>query len=101
MSEVFLMCHSINHVQVVGRPLSPAFDVEMIDERGECTLKYDPERICHSPTAQVLEVGSSSRSHFHRFSESIRSWEQLFLNTFRRAGPLVIDENDADYENFD
>lgn len=35
-------CCSITNVQVVGIPLSPAFDIEMLDEHGKCTLKYYP-----------------------------------------------------------
>lgn len=98
MSENSLLCHSINHVQVIGRPLSPVFDVEMIDEGGKCILKYNPVmRINFSPV-EIAEAESSRRSHFHRFSQSIRTWEQRILNTFRAAGPLVIDDYDSDYE---
>ncbi|KAI3458192.1 hypothetical protein Pfo_014855 [Paulownia fortunei] len=93
MDGLYYIC--ITHVQVVGRPLSPAFDVEMIDERGKCTLKYIPERMCNSSTAEILEAES------HRFIESIRAWEQMILNTFRGAGPLMIDDYDSDYEYLD
>lgn len=91
-----LLCNSINHVQVIGRPLSPVFDVELIDG-GKCTLKYNPA-ISHNSPAVETEAESSSRSHFHRFSESIRTWEQLILNSFRGAGPVMIDDYDSDYE---
>ncbi|KAK6132125.1 hypothetical protein DH2020_034116 [Rehmannia glutinosa] len=87
--------------QAIGRTLSPAFDVEMIDEWGKCTLKYDPERMCDASPAEMLEAESSSRSHIHRFSESIRTWEQIILNTFRGAGPVMIDDYDSDYEYVD
>lgn len=94
MDGLYYIC--INHVQVIGRPLSPVFDVEMFDERGRCTLKYNPAKACIIPTAEMSEAESSSR--FHRFSESIRSWEQIILNTFRAAGPVIIDDYDSDYE---
>ncbi|KAL7146379.1 hypothetical protein ABFS83_06G037000 [Erythranthe nasuta] len=90
MDGLYYIC--INHVQVVGSPLSPAFDVEMIDERGKCTLKYHPGSICKSSTSEVES---------HRFIESIRTWEQIILNTFRGAGPMIIDDNDSDYEYLD
>lgn len=95
------MCDSINHVQVIGRPLSPVFHVDKMDERGKCTLKFYPERIRKPSTAEIAEVESSSRSHFHRLSESIRGWEQLILNTLRGAGPVVIDDYDSDIEYLD
>ncbi|KAK6135304.1 hypothetical protein DH2020_030946 [Rehmannia glutinosa] len=81
MDGQYYIC--ITNVQAIGRTLSPAFDVEMIDEWGKCTLKYDPERMCDPSPAEILEAESSSRSHIHRFSESIRTWEQIILNTFR------------------
>ncbi|XP_057798555.1 F-box protein At4g00755 [Salvia miltiorrhiza] len=95
MDGLYYIC--INHVQVIGRPLSPVFDVE-IDDGGKCTLKYNPVIRYNFPPIEISEAESSSRSHFHRFSESIRTWEQLILNTFRGAGPLVIDDYDSDYE---
>ncbi|KAH6835883.1 hypothetical protein C2S53_017027 [Perilla frutescens var. hirtella] len=93
MDGLYYIC--INHVQVIGRPLSPAFDVEMIDERGKCILKYNPVMACSAPT---VEISAESSSRFNRFSDSIRSWEQLILNTFRGAGPVMIDDYDSDYE---
>ncbi|KAL3834487.1 hypothetical protein ACJIZ3_009223 [Penstemon smallii] len=93
----------ITHVQVVGRPLSPAFDVELLDEQGKCTLKYYPESLYRLSPAKSLEgeSSSSSPSRFHRFSASIRTWEQMIVNTFRGAGPLMIEDDDSDYEYLD
>ncbi|GFP87666.1 F-box protein at4g00755 [Phtheirospermum japonicum] len=96
MDGQYYIC--INHVQVVGRTLSPAFDVEKIDEQGKCTLKYNPERICNSSALEMAEAESSSRSHIHRFSESLRTWERLIVNTFQGAGPVNIDDYDSDYD---
>ncbi|KAL8543909.1 hypothetical protein ACS0TY_004457 [Phlomoides rotata] len=99
MDGLYYMC--INHVQGIGRPLSPVFDVDMMNEGGKCMLKFYPERICKAVTAEIAEVESSSRSHFHRLSESIRGWEQLILNTLRGTGPVVIDDYDSDVEYLD
>ncbi|XP_042033175.1 F-box protein At4g00755-like isoform X2 [Salvia splendens] len=43
----------IDHVQAIGLPLSPAFDVEMIGDTGKCTLKYNP-------SVDISETESSS-----------------------------------------
>jgi hypothetical protein len=34
---------SVSHVQVVGRPLSSPFDIEINNSSGKCTLKYNPK----------------------------------------------------------
>lgn len=91
----------VTHVQVIGRPLSPAFDVGVIDDQGKCTLKYTPENIFYLSTPELVEGEPSGRSHFQRFSQSIRTWEQMLLNSFRGAGPLMIDDYDSDYEYLD
>lgn len=99
MDGLYYIC--ITHVQVTGVPLSPAFDVDMIDDQGNCTLKYNPGNSlnsCLSISPRELPAESSSRSHFHRFSESMRNWEEMIINTFREAGPLMIDGNDSDSE---
>nr|GMC98490.1 F-box protein At4g00755-like [Ipomoea batatas]GMD02227.1 F-box protein At4g00755-like [Ipomoea batatas] len=41
MDGLFYIC--VAHVQVVGRPLLPAFDAEILDQSGKCILKYYPE----------------------------------------------------------
>ncbi|KAK4431525.1 F-box protein [Sesamum alatum] len=98
MDGIYYIC--INHVAVVGGPLSPLFDVEMFDERGKCTLTYNPYTTSLK-RVELVEEGSSSQSHFHRFSESIRTWEQVIINTLRGAGPLMTDDNDSDHEDLD
>ncbi|KAL6580374.1 hypothetical protein OROMI_008398 [Orobanche minor] len=97
MDGQYYIC--INHVQIVGRALSPAFDVEMIDEQGKYALKYNPDCICNSSLIEMSGAESSGRSHIHRFRGSVRTWEQMILNTFRGAGPIMIDEYDSEYEN--
>ncbi|KAL6509481.1 hypothetical protein OROGR_022791 [Orobanche gracilis] len=91
----------INHVQIVGRTLSPAFDVEMTDEQGKYTLKYNPDCICNSSPIEIPGAESSGRSHIHRLRGSVRTWEQMIRNTFRGAGPIMIDDYDSEYENVD
>ncbi|GMY07088.1 F-box protein At4g00755-like [Fagus crenata] len=41
MDELYYIC--VSHVQVVGRPLSSQFDIEINNSSGKCTLKYNPE----------------------------------------------------------
>ncbi|KAA8539884.1 hypothetical protein F0562_026576 [Nyssa sinensis] len=54
----------ISHVQVVGRPLSPSFDAEILDRSGKCTLKYYPQsEYCLSPPRSP-EGEASGPSHF-------------------------------------
>ncbi|KAK3008623.1 hypothetical protein RJ639_013810 [Escallonia herrerae] len=87
-----LACCSISHVQVVGRPLLPAFDVEVLDPSGRCALKYNPKAgYCGSPTKS-----DEGPSRFRSFSTSIRNWEQMILNTLLGGGggALVIDRSD-------
>ncbi|KAG8390293.1 hypothetical protein BUALT_Bualt01G0068500 [Buddleja alternifolia] len=92
----------ITNVQAVGRPLSPAFDVEMLDEPGKYKLNYYPKSADRLLSAKSLESeSSSSPCRFHRFSASIRTWEQMILNTFRGAGPVMIDDDYPDYEYLD
>ncbi|KAL0304226.1 UNVERIFIED_CONTAM: F-box protein [Sesamum radiatum] len=99
MDGLYYIC--INHVAVIGRPLSPLFDVKMIDEQGKCTLTYNPKTFSLKRVELIKEEESSSQSHFRRFSESIRTWEQVIISTLRGAGPLMIDDNDSDHEYLD
>ena len=81
-----LVCRSVAHVQVVGRPLSPTFDVEVLDSSGKCNLKYYPEAsYCWSPTKSG-EACTNSPSRFRMFTASIRGWEQMIMNTLLGAG---------------
>ncbi|KAL0317751.1 UNVERIFIED_CONTAM: F-box protein [Sesamum angustifolium] len=98
MDGLYYIC--INHVAAIGRPLSPLFDVKMIDEQGKCTLTYNPCTFSLK-RVELIKEESSSQSHFRRFSESIRTWEQVIISTLRGAGPLMIDDNDSDHEDLD
>ncbi|KAL2540128.1 F-box protein [Abeliophyllum distichum] len=97
MDGLYYIC--IAHVQAVGIPLSPAFDIKMVDQSGKCTLVYYPEAAhCLSP-AKHPHVESSSPPQFHRFSASIRGWEQMIINTLLGAGTMVLDDDhDSDDE---
>lgn len=84
MDGLYYIC--IAHVQVVGRPLSPTFDVEILDSSGKCNLKYYPEAsYCWSPTKSG-EACMNNPSRFRMFTASIRGWEQMILNTLLGAG---------------
>ncbi|KAI7731938.1 hypothetical protein M8C21_008950 [Ambrosia artemisiifolia] len=94
MDEKYYIC--VCHVQVVGRPLSPAFDVDIMDPTGKCTLKYYPDaENCCSPVKSEGEA-SSSPSRFRSFTASIRGWEQMILNTLLGGGVVVGNDDDSD-----
>ncbi|XP_071706825.1 F-box protein At4g00755-like [Rutidosis leptorrhynchoides] len=93
MDEKYYIC--VSHVQVVGRPLSPAFDVDITDRRGKCTLKYYPDaEYCCLPIKSEGEA-SNSPSRFRSFTASIRGWEQMILNTLLGGG-MVVGNDDSD-----
>lgn len=95
MDEKYYIC--VSHVQVVGRPLSPAFDVDITDPSGKCTLKYYPNaEYCCSPNKSEGEA-SNSPSRFRSFTASIRGWEQMILNTLLGGG-VVVGNDDSDDE---
>ncbi|KAI3793041.1 hypothetical protein L1987_35653 [Smallanthus sonchifolius] len=97
MDEKYYIC--VCHVQVVGRPLSPAYDVDIIDPKGKCTLKYYPDaEHCCSPIKSEGEA-SSSPSRFRSFTASIRGWEQMILNTLLGGGVVVGDDDDEDSDD--
>ncbi|KAI3808833.1 hypothetical protein L1987_24795 [Smallanthus sonchifolius] len=95
MDEKYYIC--VSHVQVVGRPLSPAFDVDIVDPSGKCTLEYYPDaEYCCSPIKSEGEA-SSSPSRFRSFTASIRGWEQMIFNTLLGGG-VVVGHDDSDDE---
>ncbi|GMI99585.1 hypothetical protein like AT4G00755 [Hibiscus trionum] len=99
MDGLYYLC--ISHVQVVGRPLLPRFDIEMIDSTGRCALKYLPEtEKCMLSSASPVSENGASSSRFRTFTARLiqrgtRGWEQMILNALlhsRAAGGA----NDAD-----
>ncbi|CAN4080767.1 unnamed protein product [Withania somnifera] len=97
LDGLYYIC--VSHVQVVGRPLLPSFDVEMLDEAGKCSLKYCPEERLGQSSNKISE-GESSSPRFHRFRASLRGWEQMILNTLlgAGAGAGVVDDDSDEYD---
>lgn len=92
LDGLYYIC--VSHVQVVGRPLLSAFDVEILDESGKCSLKYCPkERLLCESSNKSTEGESSSPPRFHRFRASLRGWEQMILSTLLGAGAGVGDDD--------
>ncbi|KAL6977662.1 hypothetical protein U1Q18_026453 [Sarracenia purpurea var. burkii] len=91
LDGLYYIC--VSHVQVVGRPLSEPFDVEILDPLGKCRMKYCPrtER-GSSPTKGEASEPSSLRM----LAASVRGWEQMILNTLLGSGAVVIDDDDSD-----
>ncbi|KAJ9678577.1 hypothetical protein PVL29_020681 [Vitis rotundifolia] len=75
MDGLFYICAS--HVQVVGRPLSEAFDVEIYDPSGKFTLKYLHRGYqCQSPVVAPEGLGADTASWMHSGARSI---EQMII----------------------
>lgn len=53
---------------------------------------YGEQHLCSNSRSPQGE--SSSPSRFHRFSASIRGWEQMIFNTLLGAGGVVVDDDD-------
>jgi len=66
MDGLYYIC--VSHVQVVGRPLSSPFDIDMLDSSGKCTLKYNPETLCCQSSTQLLEGEADTPSRLHTFT---------------------------------
>ncbi|KAK9291392.1 hypothetical protein L1049_019339 [Liquidambar formosana] len=95
MDGLYYIC--VAHVQAVGRSLLPAFDVELLDSLGKCTLKYYPE------ARKLSEGEASGPSRLRTFTTSlmqrgVRGWEQIILNTLLGAGAVVGDDDESDDE---
>ncbi|BAU02399.1 hypothetical protein VIGAN_11192000 [Vigna angularis var. angularis] len=94
MDELFYIC--ISHVQVMGRPLSPAFDVKVHHPSGKCTLKYHPPPTDpHMSSTSSPDSSSSSRLRIITSSlvqRGVRRWEQILLGALLGSGPVVVDD---------
>lgn len=62
MDGLYYIC--VCHVQVVGRPLLPPFDVEVHDPSGKCSLKYNQRS---KISTQSLEGEASTPSRLRTF----------------------------------
>ncbi|XP_020262252.1 F-box protein At4g00755-like [Asparagus officinalis] len=97
MDNLYYVC--VCHVQVVGRPLSPVFDVDIDMASGSSVLKYFPKKrdACIS-----LEVNESSS--WHRFGlreklnhlRSLRGWNHSIFNSL--LGVVDSDSEEDDDE---
>lgn len=92
---------SVSNVQVVGRSLSPAFDVEILDPSGNCILKYYPEADYSLATKLSSEGETSAPSRFRTFTATlmqrgVRHWEQMLLHTLLGTGAIVGDDESDD-----
>lgn len=69
----------ISHVQAVGRPLLPHFDIKMIDQEGKCSLNYLSEADRRTTSTGSHEAKNGIPSRFRRFTfgfmhRSTRAW---------------------------
>ncbi|XP_027110381.1 F-box protein At4g00755 isoform X1 [Coffea arabica] len=98
IDSLYYIC--VSHVEVVGRPATPAFDVEILDQSGKCMLRHNPEQhLCSNNRSPQSE--SSCPPRIHRFSASIRGWEHMILNTLLGARGIMVNDYDYDGEDDD
>ncbi|KAK7314976.1 hypothetical protein VNO77_33508 [Canavalia gladiata] len=96
MDELFYIC--ISHVQVMGRPLSPGFDVKIDHPSGKCTLKYCPQTDCCTSSSTTSPRRDSSNPSRLRIITSgimqrgVRRWEQIILGALLGSGSAVVDD---------
>lgn len=75
LDGLYYIC--VSHVQVVGRPLLPPFDIEVDDASGLCTLKYIPEKPSSKSLTESPEREAGTPSRLRTFTERLM---QLFGN---------------------
>jgi len=86
----------MSHVQAVGQSLSPALDVDILDQTGRCSLKYHPEADYYASKEKGLPGSSTLQSISSTLVQrSVRSWEHIILNALLANGVL------PDYEDLD
>lgn len=96
MDHLYYIC--VCHVQVVGRPLSSAFKVDIDEVSGISTLKYFPEKQTNG--GATLEASESSGWQGFSFRERLnhmrilRRWNHPILNTL-----LGLADSDSDGED--
>lgn len=96
LDSLYYIC--VSHVEVVGQPVTPAFDVEILDQSGKCMLRHNAEQhLCSNNRSHQSE--SSSRPCFHRFGASMRGWEPMILNTLLGARGIMVNDDDDDEYN--
>ncbi|KAL8119126.1 hypothetical protein AgCh_016582 [Apium graveolens] len=70
MDDKYYIC--VSHVEVIGRPLFPAFDIDFTESSGKFTLKYYPEVL-----SQTMTTGNSDPMINPSVGEEDRVWEHL------------------------
>ncbi|KAG9453027.1 hypothetical protein H6P81_005931 [Aristolochia fimbriata] len=104
MDALYYIC--VCHVQVMGRPLPPVFDVEMLSPDLNCMLKYCPQTDCSScPCASDEDVNPPpTRGGWLALAARIRQSRQLgarvwsrarFLNALLGNVPVVLDDGSS------
>ncbi|KAJ6840629.1 F-box protein-like [Iris pallida] len=89
MDGLYYIC--VCHVQVIGRPLTPIFDANFLEDDRQSVLKFFPEK------HDCCLLGTSDSCASHTFRERIkhmrarRGWNQRILNTL-----LGVVESDSD-----
>ncbi|KAL3814871.1 hypothetical protein ACJIZ3_016139 [Penstemon smallii] len=99
MDGLFYLC--VSYIRVLGRPLYPAFDIEILEPHGgKPLLKYYPENLSY-----VLKSSSSDEIPHLRHLEEEMLWERIGLleNLLRSIqqgphNPLVWDEDEEEEE---
>ncbi|KAJ7971866.1 F-box protein [Quillaja saponaria] len=100
MDGLFYIC--VSHVQVVGRSLSPAFGVEILEPSGKFVLKND--RLLRCPTQSSLsanEPNAVSADYFQRRVRDLQHIVNLSQGNLEVIEPLEWDgeeDEDADFE---
>ncbi|KAI3432094.1 uncharacterized protein J3R85_007477 [Psidium guajava] len=100
LDGLYYIC--VVHVQVLGRPLSPGFDVDVVDLSGRCTLKYYPEVKSRAYSASSTKDEDCTSSRLRTFTamlmeRGVRGWEQMILSTILGTA-VVVDSDESDEE---
>nr|GLL40662.1 F-box protein At4g00755-like [Ipomoea trifida] len=68
MDDLFYIC--VCHVKVLGRPLSPAFEIEMLEQSGKFSMVYSPETL--KPMLQSLGEGEDHEASSRLSEQEVR-----------------------------
>ncbi|URD82977.1 F-box protein [Musa troglodytarum] len=103
MDDLYYIC--VCHVQVIGRPLSPALDLDIHEGTGSLVLKYFP----HASSCKTSEGTSTDEagepSSWRSFAvrlrhlRAVRRWNQAILSTL--LGPIQFSDDDGDDDDYD
>lgn len=103
MDDLYYIC--VCHVQVIGRPLSPALDLDIHEGTGSLVLKYFPHasscKTSEGSSADEAGEPSSWRSFAVRLRHlrAVRRWNQAILSTL--LGPIQFSDDDGDDDDYD